>query len=356
MGHEILGERFWGRQDEPAWHKLGKTPGRGVFMTAEQVLAEIGEPSYSLMPCFTVDPVGRREDLPLKAIYRHPVEEDPAYRQFGTVGPDYRLMVPGIVAVQFDLAMQGLPSLVEGAPFVPVETMGILRAGRSMFLTTEVKEIAVAGDPVTTYLTVEAPMDGGAVKGFRSGVRAVCQNTLTWAEERGYDFFRVVHGEGAEERFRDWLRELYAESVAKVEVARESFEILAAWKPGGAVVEEVLACAYPNPSKPREDAPPKVMEMRRKYHERNVRLAARKRDAVLELWEGKGTGMDHPAARGTGWGLWQSVVQLEDRRTGSFAGGEGDELNVAEAAIFGPRAETKRRTYSKALELIGAGR
>jgi len=74
----------------------------------------------------------------------------------------------------------------------------------------------------------------------------------------------------------------------------------------------------------------------------------RRRDGAHELFEGRGTGMDHKAAKGTFWGAYNAVVETEDYRQGR------DAVQSSQSAMFGDRMKHKRRAFNASMEACKA--
>src|SRR5215467_1796820 len=89
-------------------------------------------------------------------------------------------------------------------------------------------------------------------------------------------------------------------------------------------------------------------DLREKKWDAEARLVTDRRTAALELFKGRGTGMDSKAAAGTAWGLYNSVVEVEDWRGGGRA---ADADARAAAVLIGERAEAKGRAWTAALQV-----
>lgn len=94
---------------------------------------------------------------------------------------------------------------------------------------------------------------------------------------------------------------------------------------------------------PRRDAPDDVVQLRLEGWERHQLRIRRRREMALSLFEGDGTGMDTPAAKGTLWGLYNAVTETENYRKGFAAGGvEAEAARVGEDLLFGWRGDAAR--------------
>jgi hypothetical protein len=87
------------------------------------------------------------------------------------------------------------------------------------------------------------------------------------------------------------------------------------------------------------------MSERWKRYELDLNLVRQRRAAALGLFAGAGTGMDSQASRGTMWGLYNAIVELENFREG------GSDEQAATEVLIGDRAAVMQRAFSRALEL-----
>lgn len=323
MPHQIFGERFVSFR-QPAWHGLGKIIQEPI--TAAEGLGMMGEVKVTTETL--VVPGLDGVELPYKLILRHPTDDDPNYLPLGVVSNDYELINPSQFADIWDRYVGR-----------PIETIGFLRAGGLLFITTKLPTFDVKGDEVEDYLIAINGMTGAnAAEARKAPVRVVCANTLALSASLATDTIRVIHNAGVGEQLGAWLKDMYEKAVRETEVIKSTFEVLAMASPTKKQVSTTLELAYPNPKAPRRNAPQDVMEKREQYHQWMVNGMALRRQAALALFEGEGKGMDLPAARGTFWGLYNAVVETEDYRRGGHS-----EENVAFETMFGDRALTKER-------------
>lgn len=324
MSHNLFNERFYSLR-EPAWHGLGMVSDEEL--SAQEAFSRITPYSIGLQDLST--PTGL--PVPYRAIVRDVTPDDPEQRVFGVVGPEYQLVDPLTVCESYDAAVNQ-----------PVETIGCLGYGETLFLTTKLPEINVKGDQVDNYLLVVSPYTGWSAIQIRiTPVRVVCQNTLIAAKAASSEVYKVVHDETAQVRLEAWLNGLYGRAVDRAQVMQQAFEMFACYKPSVKGVTSILQKVYPDPKPVRQNAPQEVLDVRMKDYEYYKKSAERSRQAVQELFNGAGTGMDHPAAKGTGWGLYNSVVEWEDYRPTS----KKDETARLVNSLFGNRASSKENAY-----------
>lgn len=328
MAHNLFSDRFLDAR-RPAWHGLGLVAEKE--MTATAALAAIGSYEVRLEPAMA-DGVS----LGKNAILRSPTTDDPETRVFGVVGTDYTLITP-----------QDVCSIYDEQVAKPIETIGALGYGESFFLSTYLPTVDVKGDEVENYLLIANPMTGLASAEIRvTPVRVVCQNTLIASDRLTTERYKVVHGKEAKIRMAEWLRETYLMAETTAKVLRDLFEVMASTRVKSAEAQKLFDASYPLPSKPNTNAPKQVMDQRIKWWEENVNLMTRKREGAKTLFDGLGTGMDTPAAKGTLWGAYNAVVECEDYRRSTR------EDSIASSAMFGERAKAKKRAFEYAVDLV----
>lgn len=334
MAHEIFGNRFASFR-MPAWHKLGTVYQEPV--TAAAAYSAMGEITVESMPL----QIPGMPEIVIgdRAIIRRPTADDPNTALLGIVGPEYNLITPADTVRLWDDNVGKT-----------IETLGILRNGAWMFITAELPTLDVKGDEVRNYFMFINAMDGTRSATLQnSPVRTVCMNTLVAAEQAATEVYRLPHSADVQERLGRWMRELVSKAERNSAVLRDAFNILAAASPASKQVQDVLAHAYPVPSKPRAAAADSEQQARVERWEAQVKRHNARRDAIKDLFEGSMTGYEVPAAKGTYWGLYNAVVEAEDYRRGGRS-----EENVAYEAMFGERAERKERAFERCMVLAQA--
>lgn len=341
MAHEIFGERFYSLR-VPAWHNLGIVAEEEAGALA--TLALLGEPIVTIQPITTTLPDGTLLEMPERAIVRHPTPDDDEYVPFGIVGPEYQLITAADICTIWDEYVNQ-----------PVETAGFLRRGSTFFITSKLPSVDVRGDEVEMYLGAVAPTDG--LRGASCEIwplRVVCANTLGVAQQRATASYKVVHDSSALERMGAWLADMYREAAQSTAVLKEAFEVLAGYKVTRSAEKHILMAAYPDPAPRKVNAPAEVMAVRAKDLQYVIDRQIKLRAKATELFKGAGTGAEMESAQGTGWGLYNAIVEVEDYRRG-WNGGGLEAQRVAESALFGERADAKARAFETALEIASKG-
>ena len=340
MAHEVFNNKFYSHR-QPAWHGLGLVLDEPL--KAVEAFERVGVYNVEMQPLQTADGLA----APAQAIVRlgDPLQDatvdgvdtkDPDL-VLGVVGPEYKLIQPMRACEIWDEVVQRT-----------VETLGVLREGKVMFMTTQLPTASVKGDEITRHLVLMNPMNGlNSIEVLNTDVRVVCMNTLVVARTRAGELYKIVHDENAEVHMHGWLEGVYDKAVARAEMLSEAYEALASYRVNGPELDRILGDTYPYPKGPRENAPAEVMAVRNKNWETVCEQFGKKRGLARELFEGKGTGMDTTAAAGTAWGAWNAVVELEDNYHRRAS------VGCAESALVGTRAEAKARAFEATCEVAG---
>jgi len=330
MAHNIFNERFYSFR-KPAWHGLGQI-GENE-QTATEVFNTMTPYIVTLEPVFTK--IGNLKlELPNKVITRHPIPDDNAYRSFGIVGPDYTIVDPLRTCEIYDEATAK-----------PVETLGVLGQGESLFITTKLPSFTISKngiiDDVDSYLLLHSPYGDGAIQVRVTPVRVVCQNTLIAAKAASTESFRIIHDQHVEERMAGWMTGIVDRATKKSEGLAQAFNLMADTLIDDEAAEDTLKRIYVDPKKPSYVPDQSVLERREKAYEATVKQNETFRENVLEVWNGRGTGMDNDLMKGTVWGLYNSVVEWEDYRPTSQD--DSRQYNV----LWGDRSLRKENAYAE---------
>jgi len=345
----MLDDLFFADRAAPAWHgimKAGIDPERRY--TAQEVLAVLGGPSYLKLPLETV---AQRQDgshiqVPAYAIVRTPYGDNKTDATMGIVREGYNLVTPQQVADMWDLRTGK-----------NVETAAFLREGKLFLLTAKLEPIEVVDDTVQMYLGLHTWMDGlTASTALTSGVKEVCMNTVQMAHQAAKQMIRFNHDKWILDRMGRWMANVIDEAEHGLPALAEAMRHLASYRLQApkAEVMHVLSAAYPTPAKFEQDPTwsKEYLELREKKWDAEARLITDRRQAALDLFKGKGTGMAMKSMAGTAWGLYNAVVELEDWRGGA-RGNDADAR--ASAILVGERAEAKVRAWTAAVD-VAAGK
>ena len=322
MSHNIYNEKFLSVR-KPAWHNLG------LVIDDEIGAVEAGERIG--LPIVYTEQIQTRSGLVI-----------PGYKAI--VGKDRNTVTPYSVVTEDYNEIRHADFLVawdEATGHASIETIGLLGKGENLFVTTRLPKFDVKGDELDNYLLAANILSGRESDfGRITPVRVVCQNTLNLSARQFSEEFRVVHRGDSIKQIKTWLETVWKTAHAKIEAVKEAYQILADFTPNGVQVISTLLSTYQSPARPETD-PRDDLDAWRDWEVANKRQIVH-RDSVLELFEGKATGSDLRAARGTGWGLWNAVVEYEDYVKPRRA---------ASSALFGAGADRKQAAFDSLLKL-----
>lgn len=336
MPADIFGERFYSLR-EPAWHGLGTVS--DTERGAAEAFNAMTPYSVSLAPMFT-EVNGQRFETAYQAIMIEPTPDQPEYRLASVVGSDYTLVTPLRICEIFDEALNR-----------PVETLGALGNGDTLFITTRLPAFQVRGDDVEPYLLVVSPYTGdGAIQVRVTNIRVVCSNTLQAAKAESSESWRIVHDAQVEDRVLRWMGGIWERFELKSKGLSEAFTKMADVRVREEDVEPMLQLIYPDPRRFSWVPDPEVNARREQWYEENLATVRRRRQAVQEVFGGKGIGQDTPAANWTVWGLYNAVAEFEQYRPTTNAS------SAAADMLFGSRSAIVERGFDTLLEYAIASR
>lgn len=329
----LLGNRFYGYR-EGGWHRLGHV--NDTPQTGRQTLEMIGTVDVRLLPV-VVDLNGDLVDVPdYQVIMRLPTPDDDYLRAFGVVSPQYVLLTPEDAVDAWDTVVKR-----------PVETMGFIRNGAVLFITTELPGFNVRGDESKGYMMLSSPMTGeDTLSVSYVTTRVVCQNTWLVALAGATETYRIRHDTGAKYMLKSHLKDIYERFTFRHDAVQEALDILAAHRVSPEDEMLVLERAYPEPAVPVENCPPDVYEKRVEKWELDRMQVLEYRFTAGQLFQGEGTGMDLPATKGTAWGLFNAVTELAN-----YGGRRVDPKARAQAVLFGSQGDVIKRAFDASLEI-----
>lgn len=326
--NELTGQhKFWSYR-VPAWHRLGTISQNPA--TAVEAFDGVGAYDMALVG---LQLVGGKKIADRAIVRKAPGQDD---KVMGIVGPEYELMGPRSFVEAWDKA---IPQ--------PIETLGVLKDGAVLFISTKMPDFDVKGDEMQNYMLAYNGMSGkDAIRFDVTPVRAVCANTVRAAHDVASETLMLQHRKDALAEFESSLADAFNRCAARVGAVKEACELLASTRLDTAQVTEALARAYPSPRKMSDFGPKLIVERRKKYYDIAVTFAEGSRDSVRALFEGAATGADTEAFKGTAWGLYNSVIEYEDYRS-HRANMEAS----AESALIGARGQVKERAFSHLIQV-----
>ena len=341
MPASIFGERFYGRR-EPAWHGLGT-----VFdgqVTAEEAVESAGCAfQVNKQPLFYYDGSDYHRVEERVALVREQTT-DAAPAVFGLVTENYQ------VVQNTDIARIISPLAAEW----PIETVGALGDGETIFFTLDAGGSEIAGDEIRRFfLVTDTKTGGGSLKVAFTPVRVVCQNTLTTSLRQASATLTIthLHDPAAELELASAVVKAANLAQAKVEAALTA---LASINVDEEAIKQILHAAYPLPKESRYLAFREIAEEidsvglstrvaaaeeRLTYYTSRVEAF---REGATELY--RKFCDEHSELAYTPWAIYNAIVESEDWRRGAES--------VSESLLFGARAKTKARAFDAALVFV----
>ena len=342
MAANLFGERFSGRR--PAWHELATAIRPEGWPDAETAFIE-GKLDYEIIKLPLVGKTGNKQsEVPNKfGLFRTPNHEDREYAFLGITGKDYHIVQNMDIAKLVD-------ELGLSAKW-PVNTLGALGNGETVFLTLDAGSDEILGEEIKRNFLVTDTRDAKtAMRIAFTPVDVVCQNTLVAGLRAATKLDRVAHNTHFEIEARDRMS-LMGGLQKAVDDTMLVFNRLAKLKVNNTQIQAAIEVAYPDPVLPNrlmtahgkkdtvEASPlgmwaPAALEKAQFEYNREVTRVNTLRDECLERLFKQND--ERPLLAGTAWGLWQSVVENEDFRDGP--------ASLYASALWGERAATKVRT------------
>jgi len=338
MPAEIFGERFFGFR-EPAWHRIGR-----VFTEPISVSSAVKEAGLDYQ--VTTEPLYYGENfvpVPRKrAIVRGVTSDDPQDRVFGIAGENYCVISNEEIAKLIDPLAERWP----------LDTIGALGHGETIFVTLNAGEVEIGGEEVQQYFLLTDRKDGkGALTIAFVPLRVVCQNTLITGLRRSSVSVSVRHYLSVSDETRAWVDLVKLAEEAETEVV-EVLRLMAQTELSALDIESVLESAYPLPAVTRRmsalgqfetllggtDFAQKIEREKTVWKARFDR-ALKLRSSAREVLERFND--ENPKLANSAWAVYNVIVELEDWR-------EGREQSIEKSAIFGARADRKKRAFEAA--------
>jgi phage/plasmid-like protein (TIGR03299 family) len=308
---------------EPAWHGLG-TVLQDPPTIAEALTAAGLDWTVELQKLTRPD----GQEVPSRAVVRSLDQS-----LLGVVGPDY-------TPIQNSEALRCFQPLVDSGA-VRLEAAGSLREGKRVWMLGQVlgsQTSVIKHDPVSQYVLFANAHDGtmSVHYGF-TGVRVVCQNTLTAALSGGSKLLRIRHTQGAPEALTaatailDAARGEFAGTIKQLQFLASKGCDEATLK---RYVREVFAIR-----------PDQIVSIEPETDE--PKLCSRIVSKVVELAEA-GRGTDVAGVRGTLWGAYNAITEYITHERGT-----SQNIRV-DSQWFGPGAQLAARALKVGLQLAQA--
>ena len=324
MSHNLNKENFLSYRI-PAWHKLGI-----VFdepLTAIQAAQKIDLPYIHTEPVITAV---TKQVTESKAIIG--TQKDAVPHVYCVVSNSYHEISHDSFLSAFDTA----------TAHAPIETLGLLGNGETLFVTTKLPTFEVKGDEVESYLLAYNPLVvGAAATGRVTAVRVVCQNTLDASGKNFQKQFRVLHHKDAQTQLLSQLTAYWQSTAETAQTLKEAYEILASTNVSNEQVKELTATIYPTSEIPNLPAVDENLAALAAWEKSNKSQLV-SRESVYNLYQGQGIGSMTPAAQGTAWGAYNAFVEHEDYVK---------KYRKAESVVFGAGYDRKVQAFNETLAL-----
>jgi phage/plasmid-like protein (TIGR03299 family) len=332
---------------EPAWHTNGFVVPEGTDFDTAIKIAGVADIVVNKYPMYAV--VDNQYVLAeQQAIVRMPTTDDPVHRIFGYVGDSYEIL-------QHTALCEKIHKLSE---IWPVETIGVLGKGETLFVTLDAGEREVKGDPIRQFFLLTDTKDGKTgISLHFTPVRVVCQNTLILGKASAVASTHMRHTSQISAEL-DWHIHMVKELQQVSDKVIQQFELMAQATLSDDALKHVLAAAYPFPRKPRKVELAETLETEQFMAMANLMVGL---SDSQRAWQGTMEKMterrkkaevvynifndEQPDLARTPWAAYNAVVELEDYRES-----EKREEDPRQSAVFGMRALAKERAYVAAFE------
>jgi hypothetical protein len=335
MSDGILGSAFAMRGTQPAWHVKGDLLG-DAELTAVQALKHIkGDYEVSKLP-IPVTLNGKTMHSGQNFVIRgESAHDDKGEIILGTntVSDDWELITPIEAMELFDSAV----------PY-PVDSIGVLRDGGSIFVSVRVPDadFDVAGQEHKMYILFSNAMIYGR-KQYASftPVQTVCMNTEQLAIEKAHRLLEIAHVKDSRRIIAEWLQETVASRMIVKEAYTEGFERLAKTPMDELTSKWVIDNVYPMPKLPRntDKKAYKDIEARMERYDRDVKRVRKIRTIAKGFQYGNGLGSE--GNESNDFGVYSAITELETYRKSK---GE-----IFESMTTGARASRMRNAQRLAL-------
>lgn len=198
MAHEVMGTisggyRYLGRHVPPWWAIDGYVIEGEI--SAEDALKQIDndDPIVIDKLPYGVDVPGYGMFNPDNrfVIVRRPTHDSPNPVVFAEVGPQYEVLQNWQIAQLADMLIDGTAKTKNRWT---LDTIGILKEGRTIFIGMKGDNFIVAGDDHMLYFAVSDQRDGTeGIDFIATGTRIVCQNTFSFALKNNNNRITMRH-------------------------------------------------------------------------------------------------------------------------------------------------------------------
>lgn len=338
----INGENAIAYIDATPWHGLGRNilkemqqapPGDRVALAldAAQMRWTVGS-----LPMYLAD--GTEVGGHRVSVRFHP--DGTVAAQLGVVGEAY-------THVQNEQATDLLQVLAAEFGCVPAAA-GVLGQGQRCWMLMRLADATVTplpGDDVRGYFLLHWGHDGNmSVQGLLSGIRVVCQNTLTMATSGRKAWIAIRHTSSAGARL-DEAAKLIKTLMQGMQATGDTFATMARKQLDAQQLDAFIASAIPNTDSTKATLSPVIVARR----DTVARLVFFGRGAALA-----NQAVDTSAGGASVWAAYNAVTEYVDHvRTAEAQSPEGLR-RAQESALFGGNGELKASAFTLARQLVAA--
>lgn len=308
---------------ETPWHKLGKIV-QEAPSTEEAIKLAGLDWTVSKRPVKVVNPDGSETIADGYAA----ITRDSDDSVFNILGDDYHPLQNSKAFEFFD------PFVKSG--LAKFETAGSLRDGRTIWVLATLNKAPIEigkNDAVRKFLLLSNGHDGSmAVRVGFTPIRVVCANTLALSHSaKDSRLLRVFHSRQVESNL-DKIQQIVNAADAKFEATAEQYRALAKKRVGKEELKKYVEIVFGFSG---------VEEERRAVAKERITAD------IMRLFE-TGRGSELETAKGTVWGLYNSVSEFLSYERGRV---EDSRLN---SLWFGDAARINQKAMGAAMELVAA--
>lgn len=313
MSVDAFGNRLAIREDlnGPAWHKLGGFDGEQTAQGTMEKFSD-GIPTYQKRKVFVEWDNGFSPTSDF-AIVRSETKDDPQRLVIGYCGKDYHIVQPEDIGLAFDECVKR-----------PIETLGILSAGRKMFITWQLQKSKIVvgkDDEVNMFGTLLAGFDAKvAISLGNIAYRTVCDNTFRTSQ----DFMKNTKSENGSvgrvwvgrhnsknilRDLRAWMKHVEQESEKRAVLAESLFNRLAVTPVNkDSILKSLIEQMYPMPDVNLESIPVELRNEKEEKISSEIEKVTEDRSLVEELFWGK----DKTTNGVSAWDLFNNCTFYEN--------------------------------------------
>jgi phage/plasmid-like protein (TIGR03299 family) len=325
--------------DQTPWHGLGQKLQLAQVAPADRIAAAMAAASMN----YTVG------SLPLYLATGATVPGFKASVRFaadGSVASTLGVVGEGYRHIQNAEACEVLQVLAAEFGCVPAAA-GVLGNGERCWMLMRMADATATplpGDDVRGYMLATWGHDGNiSLTLLGTGVRVVCQNTLSMATNGRKAWVTIRHTTNASARL-DQAAKLMQTMMATFQAAGETFASMAQKNLSAKQLADYIAAAIPNTTSGPTLSP----------------VIVARRDTVARLvWYGKGAAMANQyanvaAGEASLWAAYNAVTEYVDHVRTAEAQSPAGLRRAQESAIFGQNADLKVGAFTLARQLVAA--